>query len=82
MHNTMTNEELGRWFGYPECCIKWFMQSRIIPFPNVIKLTKKQEEVHGFRGFIPCPSCAEKVTHDTLHTLIKNRQCPEDFPNA
>lgn len=72
-------EELGRHFGYPECCIDWFVNVRI---RNVYRgFTQQQESVHGYNGFIPCPACAEKVTKDTIHTLIKNRVCETPYPN-
>lgn len=73
--------ERGRYFGYPECCIKWFSEERIEKHPlEMVPLTKQQQAVHGFRGFIPCPVCAEKVTHDTIRELIKNRVCATAYP--
>lgn len=72
-------EQLGRYFGYPECCIQYFVHIRIESMPP---LTPKQEAVHGNTGFIPCPTCAEKVTAETLHTLIHNRSCPHPFPHG
>lgn len=75
--------ERGLYFGYPKCCIKWFSEERIEVHPNNHKqLTPQQEAVHGFRGFIPCPECAEKITHDTIHELIKNRICNRAYPNG
>lgn len=65
----------GKYLGYPECCILWFVKYAGI-------LNPQQEKVHGNRGFIPCPSCAKKVTKNTIHTLIKNRKCPIPYPNA
>lgn len=76
----MKIRELGEFFGYPDCCIKWFIEHRHDPFPNCTPLTPKQYEVAGYRGFIPCPVCAEKVTFDSLHTLIQNRKCTHSFP--
>jgi hypothetical protein len=74
---------MGRYFGYPECCIKWFSEKRIEVHPFMHEpLTPKQEAAHGFRGFIPCPECAEKVTHDTIHELIKNRVCNRAYPHG
>jgi hypothetical protein len=63
----MTWEECGRYFGYPECCIDYFVQEVI---GKNTPLTAQQKAVHGHRGFIPCPTCAQKVTHDTLHTHL------------
>lgn len=75
--------EVGKYLGYPECCIKWFSEERIEkPLDQITELTDKQEAVHSGTGFIPCPVCAEKVTKDTLFTLIKDRKCTTSFPNA
>lgn len=73
--NLLTFEEWGRYFGYPECCIKWFVEHA------GTKLTTSQNAVHGHRGFIPCPSCADKVTRETLHTLLVDRKCALPFPH-
>lgn len=67
---------MGRYYGYPQCCIDWFTGTSVGR-----PLTAKQSEVHGYNGFIPCPACAEKVTKDTIHTLIKNRVCETPYPN-
>lgn len=73
--------ERGKYFGYPECCIKWFSEERMEKHPaHHAPLTPMQEAAHGFRGFIPCPECAEKITHDTVHELIKDRKCPFEYP--
>lgn len=72
--------EVGKHYGYPECCIRWFSKERIEKHPlDFTPLTGKQEQLCG-TGFIPCPACAEKVTVDTLHTLITNRECTNPFP--
>lgn len=74
--------EVGKYLGYPECCIKWFSEERIEKHPSEhIPLTQEQKAVHGYRGFIPCPDCAAKVTEETLPTLIKDRQSPHPFPD-
>lgn len=69
-------EIMGNFFGYPKCCIKFFIKR----FEGFRELTVKQEEVHGNRGFIPCQKCAEKITKDTIEKLIKKRVCSEPFP--
>lgn len=73
--------EMGRYFGYPDCCIQWFITDRVEKFPDYPPLTAQQEVVHGNNGFIPCPTCAEKVTAETIGTLIVNRQCSEPYGN-
>jgi hypothetical protein len=73
--------EVGKHYGYPQCCIEWFAKERIAKHPLEMEpLTAKQNEAHGGTGFVPCPKCAETVTAATLHTLIKNRQCSLPFP--
>jgi len=70
----------GIYYGYPQCCIDWFVQNIEVPFPDIAELNEKQEAVHNGTGFIPCPACAELVTKETLFSLISNRQCKTDFP--
>lgn len=75
----MSSIELcGIYFGYPKCCVDWFIRNRM---NNYIPLNKNQEAVHGNEGFIPCPKCAKKVNKDTIHTLIRNRVCKSPYPN-
>jgi hypothetical protein len=71
---------MGVYFGYPSCCIQWFVENFGEP-DEFIELNKRQESVHGGNGFIPCPKCAEKVTKKTISTLIRNRICDKKFPN-
>lgn len=68
---------IGKFFGYPKCCINWFINNRMI---NWKPLDEQQELVNGNKGFIPCPECAKKVTKETLSSLIKNRVCSTPFP--
>jgi hypothetical protein len=75
----MTVKEAGQYYGYPECCIEWFI-TRALTFPGMPPLTPAQAAAHGGRGFVPCPECAEKVTAETIHTLIKERQCIHPYP--
>jgi hypothetical protein len=73
--------EWGRYFGYPECCIQWFVENRVDKFPDLPPLTPQQDAIHGNNGFIPCPTCAEKVTAKTIGILITNRVCPIPYSN-
>ncbi len=81
MYNSgkMTLEErwsaFGKFYGYPECCVEWFIKRKSL------RLTKQQERIHGGNGFIPCPSCAKKITEETINQLITNRICSRDYPN-
>ena len=68
-------------FGYPPCCVKWFnnRMGKRIPFD----LTYLQEK-YCKHGFIPCPSCAEKLQRENmkLHQLIieEKRTVNNSFP--
>jgi hypothetical protein len=68
----------GEYFGYPSCCIDWFIANRT--GDEITELTPQQEQVHGGTGFIPCPTCAKHVTRKTLPTLLRNRICRSRFP--
>jgi len=66
---------MGTYFGYPECCIEDFCTRDSEPTPL-------QEQVHDGTGFIPCPSCCNKILsgETTLEGLISNRRCKIPFP--
>lgn len=75
-------EKTGRHFGYPACCIDWFV-GRVFgnnPFP----LTPEQEKVNGNNGFVPCPKCADRVASGeiTIEDLIVDREHPLPYPNV
>lgn len=65
---------MGVYFGYPDCCIEWFVTRK------GSYLTPKQHRAHLFRGFIPCPGCAEKIDYNTINSLITDRICHSPFP--
>lgn len=73
-------KEIGKHFGYPECCTDWFLARRmwIVPF----KLDEHQEKVHNHQGFIPCPICAKKVSLEEIQIedLITDREHPLPYP--
>lgn len=80
----MTEEfarDMGAYFGYPQCCIDWFVQERVNKHPNFPPMTTQQEQVHKGNGFIPCPTCAEKVTHETIGSLVQGRKCSISYGN-
>lgn len=66
-------------YGYPSCCIHWFynrMHNKI-----GTDLTYLQEK-YCKHGFIPCPSCAEKLETEKmkLHQLIIEEKRTVDTP--
>lgn len=66
---------LGRYFGYPECCITEFCN---IPAFMDDKNRDIRIEKAGDTGFVPCGKCAKSDTE--LKDLIKDRKCPTEFP--
>lgn len=68
---------LGKHFGYPECCIESFERTM-----GAVGNPKGAEAGNG-TGFIPCPSCADKVNKGEikLEELIHNRKHSLPFPN-
>lgn len=73
-----TLRKMGKFFGYPQCCIDWFVEERASKFTP---LTTDQEKAIDNRGFIPCPECAKKVNNSfPLSNLIINRICNKPYP--
>ena len=64
---------MGVYYGYPMCCMKAFCNFE----------SDRDIAVHRCLGFLPCPSCADKVRAGaiTLEGLIKDRICNTPFPN-
>lgn len=72
----MAIEKLGKYYGYPQCCIDSF-------YRTMGALGNPQgAEAGNFTGFIPCPTCANKVLNGQkkLKDLITNRKCKKPFP--
>lgn len=72
--------KMGHYFGYPQCCIDDFTA---FARGEVKERTRYQMEFfRNAHGFIPCPSCAQKVLTGalTMNELLKHRQCPTAFP--
>lgn len=70
-------EFLGKHFGYPACCIATF-HSMTGAMGNPLGAKASQGT-----GFIPCPTCAQKVLDGQiwLEDLITERQHSKPFPN-
>ena len=73
-------EELGKYFGYPICCI----QAYIDVLENAGRKTPEQYYINQISGdgFIPCPNHAKQIISGqiTLESLIQNRVCILPFP--
>ena len=68
-------------YGYPICCDSWFTAR--IQRKVVFELTYLQQK-YSKHGFVPCPSCAEKLEKENMRLdqlIIKeNRIVNTDFP--
>jgi hypothetical protein len=64
---------MGRFFGYPECCIKDFIR--------IDNKNKGPRQFHG-TGFVPCIKCNKLSASEIQATIERNRLCPEPFPNS
>jgi len=77
----MSFTDFGKFYGYPDCCIKDFTYR----FKNnFIKPTENQIKVSNKTGFIPCQLCCLKIEKKELNLeeLINNRECDIKFPHA
>lgn len=76
---------LGKYYGYPKCCIQYFMRYIVCHGANKAAVrrshTRMQIRVCGGSGFIPCPRCAWKIhtKQTTLEGLITGRICTDPF---
>ena len=70
----MSDRKVGEWFGYPKCCIDYFVSGK--------KISELQYSVANYHGFVPCPEHTEQINNGTLklNDLIKNRTCKQPFP--
>ena len=68
---------MGKYLGYPKCCTAAFIEL-CGAYGN-----PKGAQVSDKTGFIPCPTCAERVLskETTLEKLIVNRIHPNKFPD-
>lgn len=73
-------EEIGKYFGYPLCCIQAF--EVILVNAGRKKPEQRNPLVHKHTGFIPCPDHAKQILEGkiTLESLISGRICPHEFP--
>jgi hypothetical protein len=63
---------LGRFFGYPECCIKEFVETFGLP--------KLKRKLNG-TGYIPCFNCNKKSESILIYNIQQKRSEPKGFPN-
>lgn len=73
---------LGRYFGYPDCCIEDFLY-RV----ELIKALRKQglkpkppkRKLQG-TGYVPCPKCNKLDAATLVRTINANRGHDKPFP--
>ena len=73
-------EELGKYFGYPECCIREY--NAILAKggrKSPEQLLVRSQHNHGFT---PCTAHARRILLGviTVESLIRNRICPLPYP--
>ena len=74
--NEIRNEAmpaLGKYLGYPSCCINEFSN-------NFGKKKIVKRKLSG-TGYVPCFYCNQKTTNELLLEIRRNRICPDEFPN-
>ena len=62
-------EWFGKWFGYEDCCIKYFNGPRLIETESYFKGT----------GLITCPKCSHEQPNKVLAKISNMRICPLTF---
>ncbi len=71
------NQTYGKFFGYPDCCIKSFGEIAIL---FLLRPTEVKQAT--LNGFVPCLACAKKliakqITYEEL--INPNRRCTIPF---
>lgn len=64
---------LGKYLGYPSCCINDFMKN----FGRKKVISRKMSGT----GYIPCVNCNKKTEKELLLEINNKRICPTAFPN-
>jgi hypothetical protein len=72
----------GEFFGYPKCCIDFYIKESTVPY-----WFRKYERKYPLAwtklqcGFIPCEKHLKQLEiGEKIESLIKNRKCPTDYP--
>lgn len=65
----LSHFDIGKHYGYPECCIDNFYNDR-----HNLKL--RQEKYQFVYGYLPCSICYELLENGMdINTLLTNRKC-------
>lgn len=70
-------QDLGEYFGYPQCCIDHFIEEK-----DTSQQKNSKKDIHKNYGFIPCDECCKRIRSGEIKIddLIQNRQCEMDYP--
>lgn len=75
----MDKRKLGKYFGYPNCCINEFMEcyEKGIPTSDFCKEA-------SYEGFVPCREHSKQIKNRAvnINDLIRNRICKKAFPDS
>lgn len=73
--DTLGPDDLGKFLGFPDCCIKAFLKQMNEMRPP------SHERLKG-TGYVACSDCVDKYTDMELMSKITvNRLCPTPFPD-
>jgi hypothetical protein len=64
---------MGTYFGYPECCQKYFFNRGYYDTTDFPLMGT---------GYIPCLSCRKKSEKELIKHINENRFCNKSFPNG
>lgn len=81
LNDYANKRKLGVYYGYPECCIDFFMKTMFDK--QLQKNAKKNIRASNGTGFIPCTKHAHKILKKEikLQDILRNRDCEATFPN-
>jgi len=72
----MRIRDVGKFYGYPDCCINSFCERKFIG-----DISEEQRMVHNGSGFIPCKNHSMEIIAGKIkiESLIQNRECQFPF---
>jgi hypothetical protein len=79
MRPTYQLAALGKYFGFPNCCIEEFLSTQ-----SHATWTKYPDGPWVGTGFMPCVSCADKALDFdkfVADNITPHRACPTPFPD-
>lgn len=53
--------EMGRMYGFPECCIKQFAEEQVLGLPSYnYRQVKHEKPIPQYLGYVPCDECMKR----------------------